>query len=143
MKKTLLKIKDSITKKFVEDDDFEDSGEPQSYLELETHKDTMKSESKILVRTFTIEDFQDVKPVLDSIREGYTIGLVNVRPIRDKDIIELKRTVNKLKKTIEAIDGDIAGFGDDWLVITPQFAKVYRPGDESVAEQSDDDFANL
>ena len=34
--------------------------------------------------------------------------------------------LNKLKKTCDAIEGDIAGFGEDWIVVTPSFAKVYR-----------------
>jgi len=41
-------------------------------------------------------------------------------------MIELKRVVNKLRKTCDAIDGDIAGFGEDWLVATPNFASVDR-----------------
>ena len=44
----------------------------------------------------------------------------------DRDIVELKRVVNKLKKTCDAIEGDIAGFGEDWVVVTPGFAHVYR-----------------
>ncbi len=51
---------------------------------------------------------------------------MNVHDLRSKDMTELKRAVNKLKKTCEAIEGDIAGFGDDWLVVTPAFAEVYR-----------------
>src|SRR3989344_1190666 len=101
MRQTLLKIKDSLKRRFSDADDFDEADQPQNYLELDTHKEGPQGQdSKIVVRTFTIEDFQDIKPVLDSIREGYTIGLINIRPIRDKDVIELKRTVNKLKKTI-------------------------------------------
>ena len=94
------------------------------YIEIGT--EDVDGKTKIIVRPFTIEDFGDIKPVLDSLREGFTIALVNIRPIKDKDLIELKRTVNKLKKTSEAIGGDIAGFGDDWLVVTPSFATVHR-----------------
>ncbi len=46
--------------------------------------------------------------------------------MKDKDIVELKRAINKLKKTCDAIDGDIAGFGEDWIVVTPSFAEVHR-----------------
>ena len=73
-----------------------------------------------------IEDFEDIKPILDSLREGYTIALVNIRPLKDKDLIELKRAINKLKKTCDAIEGDIAGFGEDYLVAVPSFAEIYR-----------------
>lgn len=100
----------------------------EDYLEIDTEKGEMAhgNKAKIIIRPFVIEDFTDIKPALDSLREGYTIALVNIRPLKDRDIIELKRTVNKLKKTCDALGGDIAGFGDDWIVVTPSFASVYR-----------------
>ena len=94
------------------------------YVELEN--DGELSKSKVLVRPFMLEDFDDVKPVLDSLREGYTIALVNIKPLKDKDLVELKRAINKLKKTADAIEGEIAGFVDDFLVVTPSFASIYR-----------------
>jgi len=105
------------------DDDVHDGQD--DYLELDTSVD-VKSDKKVIVRPFTIEDFSDIKPILDSLREGYTIALVNIQPLKDRDLVELKRAINKLKKTCDAIDGDIAGFGDDYIVATPSFAKVYR-----------------
>jgi len=104
------------------------------YVQIDTEKEVSKA--KIIVRPFVIEDFSDIKPMLDAIREGYTIALINVKPLKDKDITELKRAVNKLKKTCDAIEGDIAGFGDDWLVLTPSFAKIHRnQATENVEEQ--------
>jgi len=72
---------------------------------------------------------------LDAIREGYTVALINIKPIKDKDIIELKRAINKLKKTCDAIEGDIAGFGEDWIVVTPSFAEIYRTKQTEDIEQ--------
>jgi len=97
----------------------------EEYVEL----DTLSGEevkSKIVVRPFVVDDFSDIKDILDSLREGYTIALVNIKPLKDKDLVELKRAINKLKKTCDAIQGDIAGFGDDYIVVTPSFAKIYR-----------------
>lgn len=102
----------------------EDYGPTEEYIEIDTGKDLKKS--KIMVKPFVIEDFSDVKDTLDALREGYTIALVNIKPLKDKDIIELKRAINKIKKTCDAIEGDIAGFGEDWIVVTPSFAQVYR-----------------
>ena len=79
-----------------------------------------------MVKPFVVEDFNDIKDILDALREGYTITLINIKALKDRDIVELKRTVNKLKKTCDAIEGDIAGFGEDWIVVTPSFAQVYR-----------------
>lgn len=96
----------------------------KEYVELET--DLGEEKGKIFVRPFTIEDFSDIKDILDALREGSTIGLINIKPLKNKDVIELKRAINKLKKTTDAIDGDIAGFGDDYIVVTPSFAKIHR-----------------
>ena len=67
-----------------------------------------------------------VNEILAALREGYTVALINIKPLKDKDLVELKRAVSKLKKTCEAIEGDIAGFGEDWIVVTPSFAQIYR-----------------
>jgi len=107
--------------------------ETEDYVELDTASSDEKA--KIVVRPFVIEDFNDVKGILDSLREGYTIALVNIKPLKDKDIIELKRAVSKLKKTTDAIDGDIAGFGDDWIAIAPSFARIHRSKQEVKAEE--------
>lgn len=105
-----------------EDDNLQAEDE---YVELNSEAEPTKS-SKILVRPFLMNDFSDIKPVLDTLREGNTIALVNIKPLKEKDLVELKRAVNKLKKTTDAIEGDIAGFGDDYIVITPSFAHIYR-----------------
>ena len=105
-----------------EDDNLQAEDE---YVELNSDSEPTRS-SKIIVRPFVMNDFSDIKPVLDSLREGNTIALVNIKPLKEKDLVELKRAVNKLKKTCDAIEGDIAGFGDDYIVITPSFAQIYR-----------------
>ena len=107
--------------------------ETEEYVELDTTPTEEKA--KIMVRPFVIEDFNDVKDILDSLREGYTIALVNIKPLKDKDLVELKRAVAKLKKTTDAIDGDIAGFGDDWIAISPSFARIHRGKPEVKAEE--------
>ncbi|MBT3416596.1 cell division protein SepF [Candidatus Woesearchaeota archaeon] len=124
MKKFLSKIKSSVgQKEFSYDEDMPKEFE-EDYVELTADGDVPKA--RIVVRPFIVQDFSDIKPVLDSLREGYTIALVNIGPLRERDMIELKRAVNKLKKTCDAIDGDIAGFGGDWIVVTPSFASVHR-----------------
>lgn len=106
------------------------------YVEIDTKKDIGKK-SKIVVRPFVIQDFSDVKETLDALRDGYTIALVNIKPLKDRDIVELKRAINKIKKTCDAIEGDIAGFGDDWIVVTPSFARVYRTTETEEVKEED------
>ena len=115
----LSKIKEKFLSRDVSLDDTSD------YIEIDTSVDR-GPKAKVLVRPFFIEDFADIKPALDALREGTTIALINIRPLKEKDIIELKRAVSKLKKTCDAIEGDIAGFGEDWIVVTPSFAQIHR-----------------
>lgn len=104
--------------------DYENMEKTEDYVELDTEADDVKS--KIIIRPFIIDDFEDIKPILDSLREGKTVALVNIKPLKEKDLVELKRAINKLKKTTDAIEGEIAGFGDDYIVVTPGFAQIYR-----------------
>lgn len=110
-------------KKHYDEDDMTEAED--QYVELNTDVESMGS-SKVIVRPFILDDFSDVKEVLDALREGNTICLLNIRPLREKDMVELKRAINKLKKTCEAISGDIAGFGEDYIVVVPNFAEIYR-----------------
>jgi SepF-like predicted cell division protein (DUF552 family) len=99
--------------------------EEQGYVELSTESQ-IEGKSKITVRPFVIEDFESIKPILDNLREGHTICLINIKPLKDKDLIELKRAINKIKKTCDAVEGDIAGFGENWIAAVPSFAHIYR-----------------
>lgn len=119
------KARDKIAQSFAKSNEEYPDEVSEDYVEIDVES-AKKGKDKVLVRPFVIEDFTDIKPTLDALREGMTIALINIRPIKERDIVELKRTVNKLKKTCDAIDGDIAGFGEDWIVVTPSFAKVYR-----------------
>ena len=112
-------------------DMFEES--EQGYVELEKES-AMDTKSKLMVRPFAIEEFEHIKPILDALREGHTIALINIKPLKDKDLVELKRAINKLKKTCDALEGDIAGFGENWIAAVPNFAYIYRGPKPSKSE---------
>ncbi|MBR9676685.1 cell division protein SepF [Candidatus Woesearchaeota archaeon] len=126
MKGAFLKLKEKITKPFTKKDEFDLTADDQEkYVEIDTQNEGL-SDSKIIVRPFVLNDYDDSKIVINALREGYTIALVNIRPLKEQDLVELKRAINKIKKTTDAVEGDIAGFGDDWIVVTPSFASIHR-----------------
>ena len=118
------------TKAFDDDDMIESQDE---YVELDTSSGK-QPDQKVIVRPFVITDFADVKPILDALRESFTIALINIKPLKEKDLLELKRAINKIKKTCEAIEGDVAGFGEDYIVVTPNFAEIYRGSDAPLGD---------
>ena len=107
----------------------------QDYVELESEA-KFDGKSKLSVRPYVIEQFEDIKGILDSLREGHTIALINIKPLKDKDLVELKRAINKLKKTCDALEGDIAGFGENWIAAVPSYASIYRGPKGAKAEAS-------
>lgn len=94
------------------------------YLEIDLEKE--KKDNKILVKLFSLNSYEDSNVVLNSLREGYTIAVVDIRNLKKKDPIELKRAISKIKKTVDAMEGSIAGFGETTVIITPSFAKIDR-----------------
>ena len=130
MKDFFLQLKDKFTKPVEEEEIDPESGE--AYVEVDSDE-SKEDRSKVMVRPFVMEEFEDIKEILDTLREGSTIALVNIKPLKDKDLVELKRAISKLRKTCEAIDGDIAGFGEDYVVAVPYFARIHRHS--AVAEE--------
>lgn len=100
------------------------SGEEPEYIEIDLGKEIKKA--KIQVKPFILKSFEDVNAVLNALREGYTIAVIDIKPLKSKDIIELKRAISKLKKTADALGGEIAGFGDGTVIVTPQFAGISK-----------------
>ena len=80
---------------------------------------------KIGIRIESLEDFADTDRIMRQLREG-SIILLKIKGLKDKDMGELKRAVDKIKKGVAANNGDIAGMEQNWLVLTPHYAAVHR-----------------
>ncbi len=104
------------------------------YLEIDLGKE--EQESKVFVKLFALKDYDDVNNILNSLREGYTIAIIDIKTLRQKDSIELKRAVSKIKKTIDALEGNIAGFGENMVIATPSFAKIHKEHPKPKEEKS-------
>lgn len=98
--------------------------ESPEYIEVDVGKEGKKV--NIVVRPFVLKTFDDVSRILEVLREGYTIALIDIKPLKQKDVVELKRAISKLKKTVDALEGNIAGFGENTIVATPPFVDIYR-----------------
>lgn len=103
---------------------FKKTGDSGDYIEIDLGQESKKA--KILVKPFILKKFEDVNDVLNYLREGYTIAIIDIKPLKSKDIIEVKRAIAKLKKTADALEGNIAGFGDGIVIVTPQFAEIAK-----------------
>ena len=102
--------------------------EGEEYIEIDLNND--KSSKKISVKLFVMKQYEDVNQILASLREGYTIAIIDIKTLKQKDSIELKRAITKVKKTVEALEGNIAGFGENMVIATPSFARIHKQEEE-------------
>jgi len=102
---------------------------------LEIDLEQEEKEKKVMVKLFVLKEYEDVTAVLSALREGYTITIIDIKLLRQKDTIELKRAVSKIKKTADALEGSIAGFGENIVIVTPSFAKIEKEPDKVPKEE--------
>lgn len=98
-------------------------GTPEDRVELD--ESLFHEERNVSVAVENLRSFSDAEKIQEMVREGKIVFL-RIKELRENDINELKRAVERLKKTISASDGDIVGVDEDVLIICPPFAKVFR-----------------
>jgi len=103
------------------------------YLEIDLEQE--EKENKVMVKLFVLKEYEGVTAVLSALREGYTIAIIDIKLLRQRDTIELKRAVSKIKKTADALEGSIAGFGENMIIVTPSFAKIEKEPDKVPKEE--------
>jgi len=110
-----------------------ETGEDYVEIDLENEEPT---EKKVQVKVFVLKQYEDVNNILNALRQGYTIAVIDFKILKQKDPIELKRAVSKIKKTVDALEGSIAGH-DNIVIVTPSFAKIYKEADTPKKETED------
>ena len=95
----------------------------EDYVEIDLERE--EPENKIQVKLFVLKHYDDVNFILNALRQGFTIAIIDFKALKQRDPIELKRAVSKIKKTVDALDGSIAGH-ENIVIVTPSFAKIYK-----------------
>lgn len=77
------------------------------------------------IKVIELEEYKDAEGVQKSVREG-KIVFVKIKRLKEQDMSDLKRAIERIRKTCTAVDGDIAGVDENYIVVTPSYAKVLR-----------------
>ena len=107
---------------FVEDDS-------EDYLAInETEHITTApvSEKELEVRVFVLDSYDNIRDILDVIRNEKTMCLIDIHLLRNKDPDELRRSIDKVKKTCEAVDGELVGFHENWVLAAPRNVHIHK-----------------
>ncbi len=101
----------------------------EEYIEVDVSGNAgpgpLQTSGKMGVVIENIAEFGDTEKVLKFLREG-NIVLIKVKTLKEKDLGELKRAVERLKRTVLAQNGDIVGVEQDWLLLVPEHVIVRR-----------------
>jgi SepF-like predicted cell division protein (DUF552 family) len=102
------------------------SGEVGGYIDLEKYIEAKgeKPSARMHVRVGEIQRYEDLKEFTDYVYGGNVL-ILDFSPIADEEVI-LKRITNDLKKMVDEINGDIAGIGNNLMILAPSDVKVER-----------------
>jgi len=103
------------------------SGNIQGYIDLEKYVESTGGEqmgAKMYVRVGEIQRYEDLKEFTDYVYAGNVL-ILDFSPIAEEEVI-LKRITGDLKKMVNEINGDIAGIGNNLMIIAPKNVKVER-----------------
>jgi len=107
---------DTETTEDVVDDDF-----------VELDAEMSETEEKVVIRAETLKEFNDVEKVQKHLRDDHIVW-VNIQPLKNREMADLKRAIKRLKKTVASVDGDMAGVDEEWIVVCPDYATIERSG---------------
>jgi len=102
------------------------SGDVEGYIDLEKYVESSKETppASMYVRVGEIQRYEDLKDFTDYVYGGNVL-ILDFSPIADEEVI-LKRITNDLKKMVQEINGDIAGIGNNLMIVSPSNVKVDR-----------------
>ena len=102
------------------------NGDVEGYIDLEKYVETTgeKSPARMHVRVGEIQRYEDLKNFSDYVYGGNVL-LLDFSPIAEEEVI-LKRVTNDLKQMVEEINGDIAGIGNNLMIVSPGDVKIDR-----------------
>ena len=93
----------------------------EEYAELPEDESTNKM--KVMVET--LDGIGSVDKIMKKVREG-SIVIASMRKMKENDATELKHCISRMKTACANIEGDIAGAGEEWIIITPTDAGIHR-----------------
>lgn len=103
------------------------SGDVDAYIDLEKYVESAGDQTKgarMFVRVGEIQRYEDLKEFTDYVYGGNVL-ILDFSPIAEEEVI-LKRITSDLKKLAKEVNGDIAGIGNNLMIIAPSDVKVER-----------------
>jgi SepF-like predicted cell division protein (DUF552 family) len=104
----------------------EKEGESGDYLELEEGGEFVQFDTPArYIKVCKLKGFADIDISARELSEG-NIVIVDIQPLADRSVKELKHAVDEMKDICLSMGGDIAGITEYHLILTPPNIKIER-----------------
>jgi len=94
-----------------------------------------KTMEKVFLKALPLKSIEDIELFKQEVKSG-NILIVRVSPLAKKSIDDVKNAVSKLCEFTESVGGDIARLGEERVVITPAFVKIWRERADTTESES-------
>ncbi len=99
--------------------------EPRKYIDLNEYDTGVEAEaSGPVVRIAEVYRYEDLRYLSDIVYNG-DILMIDYSSIAN-DELTLRRIINELKSIAKDVNGDVAGIGKNFLILTPNGMRVDR-----------------
>ena len=102
------------------------TGDAEGFVDLEKYVESTgkKPNAGMYVRVGEVQRYEDLKEFTDYVYAGNVL-ILDFTPIAEEEVI-LKRITADLKKMTKEINGDIAGIGNNLMIVSPSDVKIER-----------------
>ena len=80
---------------------------------------------KVYLKALPLRDLEDVEMIKQEVKLGNVL-ILKVSPLAKKSIDDVKTAVGQLMEFTQSVGGDIARLGEERVVITPAFIRIWR-----------------
>lgn len=106
---------------FIARNDEEEAQSLQDYAQLPEEG----QENRMNIMIEKLEGLSHVDRIMRKVRDG-NIVIASIKGMKETNTEELRHCISRMKTACMGIEGDIAGAGDEWLIITPAAAAIHR-----------------
>lgn len=85
-----------------------------------------KHDGPTYLKAITIRDPSDIHTIREDVKEEMIL-ILRVTPLAQKDIGELRKTVEELYAITKTAGADIARLGEERIIVTPPGIKIWKP----------------
>jgi SepF-like predicted cell division protein (DUF552 family) len=103
----------------------------EEFIEIEGENEGEKR--RVNIRIENLNDYRDIDNIQRQVREG-SIVFLRIKRMKERDLGELKRSIERLRRATISMNGDIVGVDEEFLILTPSFAKIFRGEPETATD---------